>query len=205
MEERYLYLAAIKKNCHVLGPGNRFAIWVQGCPFSCPGCIADHMQKLSGGELVSVEKLAENILKEDVEGITISGGEPFLQAEELSVLIDIVRCRKNLGVIVYTGFLYESLMELSREDDGVKAMLNRVDLLIDGPYKEAENLDYGLKGSVNQRTILLSDRYGQYLDMYNSPHAVRKNEFYPIREGTFMAGIPPKNIETCWKKWKQRQ
>ena len=90
-----------RKTTEVLGPYKRYAIWVQGCNKRCKGCIAPGAQPLSGGYSVSVEDLAADILSvSDIEGITISGGEPFLQQEALCELIALVRRKRDIGVIV---------------------------------------------------------------------------------------------------------
>lgn len=71
-----------------LGPGKRFAIWMQGCAKRCKGCINPEGQDLQGGYETDVKKLTDKILEnDDITGITISGGEPFLQYEELSYMI----------------------------------------------------------------------------------------------------------------------
>ena len=200
-QEVRILLAAVRDHCRVLGPGERFCIWVQGCPFSCPGCIAPSMHNLDGGYLMSADQLAEQILStEGTEGITISGGEPFLQAGELAALLRQVKEKKNLGVIVYTGFYYERLLELSQIHPEIGQFLELIDLLIDGPYEEAHNFDYGMKGSENQRTILLTDRYQDDLYLYNDPESGRKNELYQSDSQSFLAGVPSKKMELQWKR-----
>lgn len=198
-----LLIAAVRERCSVLGPGERFSVWVQGCPFSCPGCIAQSMHDLDGGYFVSVEELSKRILETaGIEGITISGGEPFIQAEEIAVLLELVKKEQDLGVIVYTGFYYEQLLALASEHPEIGRMLSMIDLLIDGPYEEKNNLDYGMKGSTNQRTILLTERYKKALYLYNNPEIGRKNELYQGKFQTFLVGVPSKKMEMQWKKMK---
>lgn len=205
MEPELLLLSATQPRCRVLGPGVRYVVWVQGCPFSCPGCIAESMHSLEGGRLYPVEKLARAILSEpDIEGVTLSGGEPFLQAAELTRLLRLVRSQRDLGVIVYTGFLYEQLVELSSEHPEIADLLSCVDLLIDGPYRQEENRDCGIKGSENQRTILLTDRYRDALDLYNAPDALRRVEWYNTGSETFMAGVPSRHMAEQWKQLRRR-
>lgn len=135
-----------------LGPYSRFGIWVQGCRRKCPGCVTPDAQPLGGGYEVKVDELVRLILHEpSVEGLTISGGEPFLQADALCELIDQVRSFAPLGVILYTGYLYEEICE--------QPLARLCDAIIDGPY--VEELDDGgsLRGSSNQRLILCNPRY----------------------------------------------
>lgn len=139
-----------------LGPGKRFALWVQGCERRCKGCIAEPLQPLDGGQLVRLDTLAREISESGAEGLTISGGEPFLQAEGLAELIRLVRReRPETGVIIFTGFLHEELMK----DEGSRRLLDETDLLIDGEYTEELNDGGAMRGSSNQRMLYLTDRY----------------------------------------------
>lgn len=203
MEDMELLVASYKSGCQVLGPGKRFVIWVQGCPFSCPGCIAQSMRSPDGGELISVSSLAGVILgTPGLEGITVSGGEPFLQAAELASLFREIRKRSSLGIIVYTGFYYGQLKQMELRFPEIGQMLSQIDMLIDGPYVQEQNFDYGWKGSVNQQNYCLTDRYQDDLYLYGETTS-RKVEMYPDSQGTFMAGVPPKHIESQWKKIAQ--
>ena len=84
----------------VLGPYSRSALWVHGCCFSCEGCLAKEMNAGPYKEL-SPADLSETFLKViDTEGITISGGEPFLQSRELVAMINRIKARRDYGVIV---------------------------------------------------------------------------------------------------------
>lgn len=169
-----------------LGPYRRCAFWVQGCTRRCPGCISPDAQSLDGGVLVEVEQLAQQISQlSSVEGITISGGEPFLQQSALCELIDLVRKRRDLGVIVYTGLLYSEIAE--------SPLAQRCDLIIDGEYVEKLNDDRSLRGSSNQNIICISDRYRSVVDSYYGCPG-RRIEFIQ-RNGRFdMVGIPSKSI-----------
>lgn len=150
---------------HTLGPGVRYALWVQGCPRRCPGCVAPEAQALDGGTELETGALAWEILLSGAEGLTISGGEPFLQAEALAELIRTVRRKRDLGVIVYTGYVYEELLA----DPAARALLEETDLLIDGPYVKELDDGKSLRGSSNQRVIPLTERYRGELSLYGRP------------------------------------
>ncbi len=168
-----------------LGPYKRYALWVQGCNKRCPGCISPDAQPLSGGAVVDVKKLAMEIAEtQDIEGITISGGEPFLQQDALCELIDLIRSKRDLGVIIYTGMLYEEIQDT--------VLVRKCDLIIDGTYIETLNDDKSLRGSSNQNVICVSDRYKSVVeDLYGQPG--RKVEFIQ-RDGRFdMIGIPSRH------------
>lgn len=172
----------------VLGPGVRYVVWVQGCMQRCPGCVSPQAQPLDGGTEMPVDALVEDILSTDgIEGITISGGEPFLQAAALVRLIDALRARRDLGVIVYTGCLLEDLQ--SDEPAGAAELLMRIDLLIDGPYVDELNDDGALRGSSNQRVIPLTKRYTGAVADYGVPGG-RKTELMFTADGFFLTGVP---------------
>jgi anaerobic ribonucleoside-triphosphate reductase activating protein len=135
----------------VNGPGKRFAIWVQGCSRNCAGCFNSETQDKTGGEEMSVDEIM-NLVPHGVDGITISGGEPFLQAKELAELLELVS-KQNLHRLVYTGFTYEELIAM--KNDSVDKCLLFTDMLIDGEYKEAFPQRHPLAGSGNQRVLIL--------------------------------------------------
>ena len=177
-----------------LGPGSRFALWVQGCDRDCPGCVSSGSHDPAGGEEMSARSLAAEILASRPDGITVSGGEPFLQAAALAELIGLVREREDLGVICYTGRTYEEL----RERDAARPLLEVIDLLIDGPY--VQELDDGLplRGSSNQRFVHLSERYAGIERAYEGRE--RDCEAFWIPGGIGVAGIPShgaRQRETC--------
>ena len=144
-----------RKGSRALGPGLRYVIWVQGCPFHCPHCETPEGRSYEPNIIVRVEELVEDIIaRPEIEGITISGGEPLEQAEALTeLLLKVHQARPELTVISYTGYKYEDL-----GSDSAKAYLAELDLLIDGPYIHELNDNKGIRGSSNQRLIFLSDR-----------------------------------------------
>lgn len=169
----------------VLGPYKRYAIWVQGCNKRCTGCISPDAQALDGGYLVSVDDLAADILSvPDIEGITISGGEPFLQHDALCMLIDILRDSRDLGVIIYTGLLFGEIEPFP--------LTQKCDLVIDGEYIECLNDDKSLRGSSNQNVICVSGRYSDVIDECYGKLG-RRVEFVQKNGGFDMIGIPSKS------------
>lgn len=151
-----------QKGTRALGPGLRYVIWVQGCTKQCAGCATP--QSRANDELFIAEtaSIAEDILsRPEITGITISGGEPFLQAKELVNLLTMVQQqRPELTTIVFSGYQYEELCEF---DEACK-LLNMIDILIDGPYMENLNDNKGLRGSSNQNIIHLTDRLSEFVD-----------------------------------------
>lgn len=147
-------LAGITHESLVDGPGLRTVIWSQGCPHACPGCHNQHTQEMTGGEEQDLEKVFREIDSSLLaQGVTLSGGEPFLQPEANWQIAEYAR-QKKLSVWAYTGFTFEQLLGKSREEPAVLKLLQRLDVLVDGPFIAAEK-DLGLvfRGSRNQRLI----------------------------------------------------
>ena len=128
--------------------------------------------------------LAQDILSApDVEGITISGGEPFLQSEGLFELITLLREKKDLGVIIYTGMCFSEVKN--------DKLVGLSDLIIDGEYREELNDGLSLRGSSNQNIIQLTSRYSDVIDVYGTKG--RKIELHVFNDKVTMVGIPSKN------------
>lgn len=183
----YHHIASTK----TLGPYNRFALWVSGCEFNCPNCMTPDAQPLDSGEQINIKILAETIKNtKNIEGLTITGGEPFLQAKELNKLLDEIQ-KLDLGIIVYTGYTKEKLVE--KNDVQINLLLNRTDLLIDGLYIDELNVNDTLKGSSNQIIHKLSNRYHNIFDRtYN--HKKRDIEIHFNNDDIMVVGIPKKNM-----------
>ncbi len=171
-----------------LGPGRRFCLWVQGCRQRCPGCISPMSQEEDGGRLIPANALAVEIALSGMEGLTISGGEPFLQAAALADMIDMIHARRDMGVIVYTGYTLERL----REDPEAQPLLERTDLLIDGPYIRELDDGRSLRGSSNQRALCLTERYRDALDLYGRDG--RETQIFPHGAFGSIVGIPTHKI-----------
>ncbi|GIF03785.1 4Fe-4S single cluster domain-containing protein [Actinoplanes siamensis] len=138
------------------GPGERTAIWVQGCSIRCPGCFNPHLFTARGGVPTRPAELVERILATGTGGVTLLGGEPFDQAEGLAAVAAGVRSAGR-SVMTFTGFEYDDLRR--RDDHGVAALLAETDLLVAGPFRR-ELLDHDRPwvGSTNQRFLHLTGR-----------------------------------------------
>lgn len=141
---------SILKESEVNGPGKRGVVWVQGCERHCEGCFNPETQNLNNGEDISVESIFNSFNIENLDGLTVSGGEPFDQPDELKKLLKVVR-QKGLNTLVYTGYLYEELI------DSYKTILELCDYLIDGPYMKNLPSKCRWAGSGNQRFLKLKD------------------------------------------------
>lgn len=188
----YLNLAATCPATEAHGPGVRAAVWVQGCPFKCPGCISPEWIPKRIATLVTPEKLARQLLKRvDITGVTFSGGEPMLQAAGLARVIKLMRQQRELSLICFSGFTLEQLRP-HPPGPGVEELLSEIDVLIDGQYIAARNDNQGLRGSSNQRIHVLTDRLRP--DEYDFESGKRKVEIY-IQDGeTLLVGVPPQGV-----------
>lgn len=185
-----------------LGPHTRFALWMQGCGRSCEGCMTPEARSMDGGFSMAVSAVAERILAtEGIEGITITGGEPFLQAGGLVKLIREVRNRRDFGVIVYTGFTLAELEEKAEREPAAREFLETIDLLIDGPYVAERDDGRSLRGSDNQAVHPLTDRYAEIVsDWYGQSR--RAAELHLVGDALFLAGIPGRDI---LRKWRDKE
>ena len=138
------------------GPGIRYVIFVQGCPHGCEGCHNPQTHPFDGGyeadEAEIIAQIAENPL---LKGVTMSGGEPFCQAAPLARIAKAVR-EMGKTVVTYSGYTYEQLIEMAKEDEGTAQLLKYTNTLIDGPFILKErDLTLQFRGSRNQRIIEL--------------------------------------------------
>ena len=170
----YLKIAATIPSTHALGPGERAVVWVQGCPFRCVGCIAPEWLPIDSTHLMPIEDLVDRLLSSpSVTGLTFSGGEPMLQAGSLAQVARLVRQRRDVNIITFSGYAYEILQRKSMAS-GIPELLSQIDVLIDGPYIKALNNGVGLRGSSNQHIIHLTSRLQQY-DLEKWPRGVEIN------------------------------
>ena len=150
-------VSGIVEESIVDGPGLRYVVFTQGCPHHCKGCHNPQTHSFEGGFLLSAEaalaQLQENPL---LSGITLSGGEPFEQAEALCTLAEGAKAQGK-NVMTYTGYVFEAL--LARNDPWIDRLLDLTDILVDGPYKEElRDLELQFRGSANQRLLDRAER-----------------------------------------------
>jgi anaerobic ribonucleoside-triphosphate reductase activating protein len=147
-----LVLGGVEPESIVDGPGIRYAIFVQGCCFSCPGCHNSGLQSFEGGRRFFIEEILAAVKANPLlDGITLSGGEPFTQAAACASLAGQVRSL-GLSVMAFTGYRWEELATGERDD--WNRLLEVTDILVDGPFvRELRNLDLRFRGSSNQRLI----------------------------------------------------
>jgi anaerobic ribonucleoside-triphosphate reductase activating protein len=141
------------------GPGERTAIWVQGCSIRCPGCFNPHLFTVRGGTPSGAGDLIARVVAAGTSGVTLLGGEPFDQAAGLAVVASGVR-RAGLTVMTFSGYGYAYLLgRVSAGDRAVAALLEATDLLVAGPFRQdLLDRDRPWAGSTNQEFVHLTDR-----------------------------------------------
>ena len=149
------------------GPSIRYTIWFQGCTFNCKGCINPATHSTTDGYQISIDDLIKDIIaNEKIEGITLTGGEPLLQAETIIIFLKELKLRSNLGIILLTGYSYSELKIKSYFPE----LSTYTDLIVAGRYIEDQRISYGLRGSANKEYVFLTNRY-TIEEIENSPLA----------------------------------
>lgn len=189
----------------VLGHGIRAGIWVQGCALACPGCMSQDTWEAGPDHEVGVAELLTWIsgLPDCLDGVTISGGEPFQQPEALATLLTGLRDMaperpRPLDLLVYSGFAWSRLARSA----AFRPVLEQCDAVVAGPYVERRNTGVPLRGSDNQVVVPLTrlghERYGpEALD----EHPVGRLQASVDAGQVWLIGIPRRQE---LHRWEQR-
>ncbi|MBQ1171976.1 MAG: radical SAM protein [Lachnospiraceae bacterium] len=183
-----------------LGPGNRVVIWMAGCKRQCVGCANPELQDATGIKDISIGILRNAILQFvksagcNVEGFTITGGEPFEQPEALMEIIEMCHEYCN-DILVFSGNVRAELAKY--EDD----IVSNISVLIDGPYIEAQNNGHPLKGSDNQVVHFIDEsvreKYQKYFSQMNGKNYI---ECFSTQDGVVVTGIHKPDFKKEYKK-----
>lgn len=183
-----------------LGPGERLAIWVQGCNKRCKGCANPELWPLDAQKNIPLEVLLPlvtiAIQTNNLSGITITGGEPMLQAREIYELLSKIKPICD-DVLVFSGYKYEELC--ASEDEYVKKVLSAISVLVDGEYQIDNNKGERLRGSANQKIYFLDKEIQKKYEEY-----IKSDERYidnfVISDGIVSVGIHPQEFLDSIKK-----
>lgn len=151
---RCLRLSGVVGQSIVDGPGLRMAVFTQGCPHGCAGCHNPSTHGFRGGfEVAADELLAEFDENPLLAGVTLSGGEPLIQAEAFVPLAKAVKARGK-NVWCFTGYVFEDLLAMTAVDPALEELLTYIGVLVDGRYEEKlRSLELQYRGSSNQRVL----------------------------------------------------
>ena len=182
-------VARILYPVETLGPGKSIGIWLCGCHRACSGCSNPELWEKREEYEINCDTLAQLIYKianqHEVDGFTITGGEPMNQAEALQSLLPELR-KINPDILVYSGYTLEELRGL--KSTAVETVLRQIAVLIDGAYIEERNTDALLRGSDNQKIWLLDEQQrGRYAAYMEKAHNQIQN--FTGRDGIISVGI----------------
>jgi|LSQX01.1.fsa_nt_gb anaerobic ribonucleoside-triphosphate reductase activating protein len=137
-----------------LGPGSRSVIWTQGCLKGCPGCGSPEWQEITAATLIDPVSLAHILAANGKDrGLTLSGGEPMLQASGLLTLWEeIKKSRPEWTLLIFSGFYPEEILQ--HKNTPQKRLLQAADAFLGGPYISAMNTGKGLCGSANKKIYI---------------------------------------------------
>lgn len=174
-----------------LGPGRRVGIWLQGCSIRCPGCIsADTWAHGRGMTTVASVFDAASPWLGEADGITVSGGEPFDQAEALAELLEAMRGSSGGDVLVFTGYEREAIQHHLDRAAGL------IDALVSGPFDRSKEQSLALRGSDNQRLHLLTALGRERLAAYDRPASAADrmvDVMFDDAGDVWFAGIPSRD------------
>jgi len=155
--EPLLNVAALAAGSTINGPGRRVVVWVQGCTLGCTGCANPAYQPHEPRHLMEhtmfADKLVELCQRTQCEGVTISGGEPFQQAEALLHMCERLH-KREISIIVLSGYSWEAIRR--SRNRSIIGLLNIIDAIISGPFnEEVWKRDKG----IYKKIVVLSKRY----------------------------------------------
>jgi len=164
----------------------------------CPGCIAPEKRSPAGGHVIPIAAIADHVCSLDnIEGITLSGGEPFMQADALNQLVRQIHERRALSVMAYTGYTLSHLREHGSASQ--RALLRAVDILVDGPYVKSRATAKIWRGSDNQSVHFLTPRYA-HLDQQMEDECARIQVLLGADGSMMWVGIPPPGFRDAFEK-----
>ena len=151
---KQIRIANIINDSIVDGPGIRLTVFFQGCAHACKDCFNKETWDFKGGVLYDIDKIYDIAMKNPLlDGITLSGGDPLYQVEGALELVKLFK-NTDLNIMVYTGFTYEELIEISKNKPVMHEFLENIDYLVDGPFvTELRDISLKFRGSSNQRII----------------------------------------------------
>ncbi len=176
----------------VNGPGRRAVLWVQGCPKRCKGCWNPDFLAFKPSLISSVEEVANKILADassySLEGITLSGGEPFAQPAPLTKLLSMIK-EFGLTTFAFSGYTIAEIRNLGRDATNLLSLL---DVLVDGEYQERLKKPLLWRSSQNQVVHFLSERYVSWKGLINATDP--EFEVTIDSDSTKLTGFPEKGI-----------
>lgn len=180
-----------------LGRGVRVGIWTQGCNAFCKGCSNPELQIFDSSKDIDVIAVFNATMSFKFDGVTISGGEPFLQSAELRRLVELYYDAGYRDILVYSGFTYQQL--LAKKDSDIDYILSHIAVLIDGRYIQELADDVPLRGSSNQRVIVFDKTYLQdYKALLSREKTV---DIFCFDDEVHFIGVPFRDYDKVYKQF----
>lgn len=181
--------AYLQPDSIVDGEGIRTVIWTQGCPHNCLACHNPNTHKYDGGDLVDLEEVYEIIDGlEGQDGITFSGGDPFVQSKACAQIAKYAR-GKGYNIWAYTGYTFEQILSISKKNNDFMDFLKEIDVLIDGKFElDKKSFNSVFRGSTNQRIIDVkkSLKLGSVQEIHDYDNSQKKYSNRVKMEGVFI-------------------
>lgn len=184
-----MFVARILYPVEVLGIGKRVGIWLCGCNHKCEDCANPELWAFDKSKFMSVNDLYDAVFaiysSSQTDGFTITGGEPFEQAEELSELV-VMLTKLSKDIIIYSGY---TMAELSaKKQAAIENILSNIAVLIDGRYEKQNNNGVFMRGSSNQKIHILNKDFAEiYHRFFES--GTNKIQNFHTSSGIFSIGI----------------
>ena len=186
-------LAAVEPRSFVAGPGERAVVWVAGCRRRCPGCMKPDLFDFSAGRDATVAEVADAVLaahaNRPLDGLTLSGGEPFEQPVALAELAEAVRAAAGLNVLIYSGYRLDAL----RAEARFAPLLAAADVVIDGEYRQDRPGPMRWRGSDNQTVCGVSAVGDALAGVDAAP--VREVQVSLTSGGLRLSGFPSRAVQ----------
>jgi anaerobic ribonucleoside-triphosphate reductase activating protein len=186
-----------------LGYGTRIGMWTIGCPHACFNCSNSELWVANPTKEISLDRLFAMFasIKQPIDGLTITGGEPFAQPEALHELVRRFIAEYSDDILIYSGYTLEELK--AQNSFTVNGILEKIAVLIDGKYIEALNDNRPLRGSANQQVHILNEKYrARYENLLTGRRTVQ-TVFHG--ENVLSIGIPMKEYKhTLLREWRER-
>ncbi len=152
MAQTELRVLDILQDTTVDGPGFRTSIYLAGCTHHCPGCHNPDSWDAARGHAMTVDELMQTIVADPFANVTLSGGDPLMQASGCAELCRRIKSETDKTIWCYTGYTWEALQRDSRPE--MRDILHCIDVLVDGPFVQSlRDTDLLFRGSSNQRLI----------------------------------------------------
>lgn len=179
-----------------LGPGRRLTIWTVGCTHRCHNCSNPELWDFDYDKSIDINTILSIIQSRlpEIDGVTITGGDPFDQSVELLSLLKGIKMLGVMDCLVFTGYKYEDILKEKMKVE----CISFIDVLVDGEYIDEFNDNRGLRGSSNQRIIVFNHKLRERYFGYDNINRYSQNIIH--QGGVFSIGIPPKYIGSNGKK-----